>query len=86
METGSRDVGVTGFEPAAPRSQSECATKLRYTPRANVWGVYGLVFPRAVGAAEGLIFGDFSAAGMLCGTSFETLAGVAQWQSFSLPN
>ena len=25
-------VGVTGFEPAAPRSQSECATKLRYTP------------------------------------------------------
>ena len=25
-------VGVTGFEPAAPRSQSECATKLRHTP------------------------------------------------------
>jgi hypothetical protein len=26
-------VGVTGFEPAAFRSQSGCATKLRYTPR-----------------------------------------------------
>ena len=25
-------VGVTGFEPAAPCSQSTCATKLRYTP------------------------------------------------------
>ena len=25
-------VGVTGFEPAAFRSQSGCATKLRYTP------------------------------------------------------
>ena len=25
-------VGVTGFEPVAPRSQSECATKLRHTP------------------------------------------------------
>ena len=25
-------VGVAGFEPTAPRSQSECATKLRYTP------------------------------------------------------
>jgi hypothetical protein len=28
----SRSVGVTGFEPAAFRSQSGCATKLRYTP------------------------------------------------------
>ena len=25
---------MTGFEPAAPRSQSECATKLRHTPGA----------------------------------------------------
>ena len=25
-------VGVAGFEPAAPRSQSECATTLRHTP------------------------------------------------------
>ena len=25
-------VGVAGFEPTAPRSQSECATKLRHTP------------------------------------------------------
>ncbi len=31
-DTWSDLVGVTGFEPAAPRSQSECATKLRYTP------------------------------------------------------
>ena len=33
--TVSRDitlVGVAGFEPTAPRSQSECATKLRHTP------------------------------------------------------
>ena len=28
-------VGVTGFEPAAFRSQSGCATKLRYTPRLS---------------------------------------------------
>ena len=28
----SRVVGVTGLEPAAPCSQSTCATKLRYTP------------------------------------------------------
>lgn len=25
-------VGVTGFEPAAPWSQTKCATKLRQTP------------------------------------------------------
>ncbi len=25
-------VGVAGFEPAAPCSQSRCATRLRYTP------------------------------------------------------
>jgi hypothetical protein len=29
-------VGVTGFEPVAPRSQSECATKLRHTPSGAV--------------------------------------------------
>ena len=29
-------VGVTGFEPVAPRSQSECATKLRHTPSGRV--------------------------------------------------
>ena len=28
-------VGVAGFEPTAPRSQSECATKLRHTPMAR---------------------------------------------------
>jgi hypothetical protein len=26
-------IGVAGFEPATLRSQSECATKLRYTPK-----------------------------------------------------
>src|SRR4051794_40934894 len=26
------EVGVAGFEPTAPRSQSGCATKLRHTP------------------------------------------------------
>jgi hypothetical protein len=33
-------VGVAGFEPTAPRSQSECATKLRHTPwRREVYAV-----------------------------------------------
>ena len=32
LETASGLVGVAGFEPTAPRSQSECATKLRHTP------------------------------------------------------
>jgi hypothetical protein len=31
FSAGSR-VGVAGFEPATSRSQSECATRLRYTP------------------------------------------------------
>src|SRR3712207_7473890 len=35
---GGGTVGVTGFEPAAPRSQSGCATKLRHTPwRGEAW-------------------------------------------------
>ncbi len=33
VETRADLVGVAGFEPTAPRSQSECATKLRHTPR-----------------------------------------------------
>jgi hypothetical protein len=36
------NVGVAGFEPTAPRSQSECATKLRHTPwRRQVYAVGG---------------------------------------------
>ncbi len=31
-------VGVAGFEPTAPRSQSECATKLRHTPSHRCCG------------------------------------------------
>ena len=34
--TRSDLVGVAGFEPTAPRSQSECATKLRHTPSERV--------------------------------------------------
>ena len=30
-------VGVTGFEPAASRSQSECSTKLSYTPSNSAY-------------------------------------------------
>jgi hypothetical protein len=30
-----RAVGMTGFEPAAPCSQSWCATKLRHIPKAT---------------------------------------------------
>ena len=32
VDTRADLVGVAGFEPTAPRSQSECATKLRHTP------------------------------------------------------
>ena len=32
-------VGVTGFEPAAPWSQTKCATGLRYTPTKIVFHV-----------------------------------------------
>ncbi len=36
LATTSPLVGVAGFEPTAPRSQSECATKLRHTPSTAV--------------------------------------------------
>jgi hypothetical protein len=41
-------VGVTGFEPAAPRSQSECATKLRYTPAHTRSGERDMFRPASV--------------------------------------
>lgn len=34
-------VGPAGFEPAAPCSQSRCATKLRYGPTAPTPRPYG---------------------------------------------
>ena len=37
-----RLVGVVGFEPTTTRSQSECATRLRYTPIARNLKVYSL--------------------------------------------
>ena len=33
LTTGPLLVGVKGFEPSAPCSQSTCATGLRYTPK-----------------------------------------------------
>ncbi len=36
VDTAPDLVGVAGFEPTAPRSQSECATKLRHTPSRAV--------------------------------------------------
>jgi hypothetical protein len=30
-------VGAAGFEPAAPWSQTRCATGLRYAPNFNYW-------------------------------------------------
>ncbi len=30
-----RQVGAAGFEPATPRSQSECATGLRHAPNSE---------------------------------------------------
>ncbi len=37
-------VGVTGFEPAAPWSQTKCATKLRQTPKNIVYYTMFLYF------------------------------------------
>jgi hypothetical protein len=45
-------VGVAGFEPTAPRSQSECATKLRHTPsQGSVCARRERLSPRSTGAA-----------------------------------
>jgi hypothetical protein len=57
---------MTGFEPATLRSQSGCATKLRYIPVRMSLSVPATLIPhRPLGAPH---------------------AGVAQWQSPSLPS
>jgi hypothetical protein len=68
-------VGVAGFEPTAPRSQSECATKLRHTPGADRLSV------RARGTRTGEPDGA-----PLHGRLTTDHAGVVQWQNFSLPS
>jgi hypothetical protein len=74
-------VGVAGFEPAATRSQSECATKLRHTP-ATERPVYGPTRLDEFGAAA-----STAPAGTISARRASTrTAGVAQWQSLSLPN
>ncbi len=35
-------VGEEGFEPPTPRSQSECATRLRYSPKNSLGSIQGL--------------------------------------------
>lgn len=32
-------VGVTGFEPATPRSRTVCSTRLSHTPTRCTWGM-----------------------------------------------
>ena len=72
-------VGVAGFEPTAPRSQSECATKLRHTPvhrlvqgaayaivRIGAWGHHA----RPWTSVQQVRWGGSATAGH---------AGVAQW-------
>jgi hypothetical protein len=78
-------VGVAGFEPTAPRSQSECATKLRHTP-VHDWcpaqptrragsRVSHRSLPRP--NRQQVRLGRPAPVGY---------AGVAQWQSPSLPS
>ena len=38
-------VGVKGFEPPTPWSQTKCATKLRYTPSGTINRAY-LIYNR----------------------------------------
>ena len=37
LETNEKVVGVQGFEPWTPCSQSRCATRLRYTPTESIF-------------------------------------------------
>src|SRR5262249_15578319 len=73
-----RFVGVAGFDPTAPRSQSECATKLRHTR----WRTQctGSTPPGAAAAAR---LTRYHVRWPRLAWPF---AAVAQWQSFSLPN
>ena len=74
-----RSVGVAGFEPTAPRSQSECATKLRHTPGADGGQVYGR---SGASIAGQLGRGQGPRRTVTC----QPHAGVAQWQSLCLPS
>ena len=47
---------MAGFEPTAPRSQSECATKLRHTPRRGE--VYAVRPCACVAVPAGYAFGN----------------------------
>ena len=66
-------VGVAGFEPTAPRSQSECATKLRHTP------LLLMVSVRGRGAIPGHHRGARRAPASLVPSRPAGHAGVAQW-------
>ena len=44
LTTGPQLVGVRGFEPPAPCSQSTCATGLRYTPTRDVLSATLLIY------------------------------------------
>ena len=54
-------VGVTGLEPAAPCSQSTCATKLRYTPMGTLLRG-SIIVARSGGSVKGdeEMWGEFN--------------------------
>lgn len=73
-------VGVAGFEPTAPRSQSECATKLRHTPMHHAVhsAAYAPNGPAWTAATERARY-PIGQAGTLKLLRQAGRAGVAQW-------
>ena len=90
LAEGGGIVGVAGFEPTAPRSQSECATKLRHTPGAN--GVSLRAVSNSIRSRPDLNVLQAPAHQRTVLVRSRDrychgrTAGVAQWQSLSLPN
>src|SRR4051794_27851855 len=74
-------VGVAGFEPTAPRSQSECATKLRHTPwRRSVYAVrFHACALESPGGESGSREPEMIQYSRRASLRQRGLAGVAQW-------
>ena len=78
-------VGVAGFDPTAPRSQSECATKLRHTPVHRLVRSAAYAMTR-IACHPPLAFTSKRQPVRLGHLASAGHAGVAQWQSPSLPS
>ena len=71
-------VGVTGFEPATPRSRTVCSTRLSHTPTQYVPGMIDLYLIASVSPGGQALCTELGVGGWELGVSEDVLMAIVE--------